>query len=147
MQKSVEPTSVCWLTLCFKVCIVHMSSSDWSVCGTPECENSRWSPMLELLRVQSSVGDQRWLGVQRVSTWSMFPENPGKMLDVLLIEHPTNESTNVGWHLTAVTPTTNTTTTTTTRKRTPPVHHYSMSSTICFFPYFMHYQSKYQCTS
>ena len=55
------------------------------------------------------------------------------MLHVLLIEHPTNVGELVGWHLTAVTPTTNTTTTTTTttRERTPPIRESDMFHPKC----------------
>ena len=61
-SNNAKPTILHWLTLYLIVCIAHVSSSHWSISATHACENTRWSPTVELLEVQLSVGDQRVLG-------------------------------------------------------------------------------------
>ena len=116
-----DRAEVCWSNECLLVDLVfqcvHRTHVEFRLVDM--WDTRMWKHlMVTNAGVQSSVGDQRWLGVQRVFTSGKFPENPGQMLHVLLFEHPTNVGWLVGWHLTGVTPTTNTTTTTTTRKQT-----------------------------
>ena len=108
MWNNDEPTIVRWLTLCLIVCIAHMSSSHRSISATQRCENTCWSPTVELLEVQFSVGDQRVFGCyarvlrsdhgacsHEIRAWCSLDGTPN--------QRPTNVAWLVGWHLTAVT--------------------------------------------